>query len=37
MAYAIIGGLFVVTLLTLLFLPALSVAWFPYQSAAQGA
>jgi multidrug efflux pump len=28
MAYAIIGGLFVATLLTLLFLPALSVAWF---------
>jgi multidrug efflux pump len=28
MAYAIIGGLFVVTLLTLLFLPALYVAWF---------
>src|SRR5437763_9993564 len=27
MAYAIIGGLFVATLLTLLFLPALSVAW----------
>jgi multidrug efflux pump subunit AcrB len=28
MAYAIIGGLFVATLLTLLFLPALHVAWF---------
>jgi hypothetical protein len=28
MAYAIIGGLVVATLLTLLFLPALSVAWF---------
>jgi multidrug efflux pump subunit AcrB len=28
MANAIIGGLFVATLLTLLFLPALSVAWF---------
>jgi multidrug efflux pump subunit AcrB len=28
MAYAIIGGLFVATLLTLLFLPALYVAWF---------
>jgi len=27
MAYAIIGGLFVATLLTLLFLPALYVAW----------
>ena len=27
-AYAIIGGLFVATLLTLLFLPALYVAWF---------
>jgi Cu/Ag efflux pump CusA len=28
MAYAIIGGLFVATLLTLLFLPALYVVWF---------
>jgi len=28
MAYALIGGLFVATLLTLLFLPALYVAWF---------
>ena len=28
MAYAIIGGLLVATLLTLLFLPALYVAWF---------
>src|SRR6516162_5030175 len=28
MAWAIIGGLFVATLLTLLFLPALYVAWF---------
>jgi multidrug efflux pump len=28
MAYAIIGGLFIATLLTLLFLPALYVAWF---------
>ena len=28
MAYAIIGGLFVATLLTLLFLPALYIAWF---------
>jgi hypothetical protein len=28
MAYAIIGGLFGATLLTLLFLPALHVAWF---------
>jgi multidrug efflux pump subunit AcrB len=28
MAYAIIGSLFVGTLLTLLFLPALDVAWF---------
>jgi multidrug efflux pump subunit AcrB len=28
MAYAITGGLFVATLLTLLFLPALYVAWF---------
>jgi multidrug efflux pump len=28
MAYAIIGGLFVATVLTLIFLPALYVAWF---------
>jgi hypothetical protein len=28
MAYAIIGGLAVATLLTMLFLPALYVAWF---------
>ena len=28
MAYAVIGGLFVATMLTLLFLPALHVAWF---------
>ena len=28
MAYAIMGGLLVATLLTLLFLPALYVAWF---------
>ena len=28
MAYAVIGGLIVATLLTLLFLPALYVAWF---------
>ena len=28
MAYAVIGGLMVATLLTLLFLPALYVAWF---------
>jgi Cu/Ag efflux pump CusA len=28
MTYAIIGGLFVATLLTHLFLPALYVAWF---------
>ena len=28
MAYAIIGGLFVATLLTLLFLPALYIVWF---------
>jgi Cu/Ag efflux pump CusA len=28
MAYAIIGGLAIATLLTLLFLPALYVAWF---------
>ena len=28
MAYTVIGGLFVATLLTLLFLPALYVAWF---------
>jgi multidrug efflux pump len=35
MAYAIMGGLAVATLLTLVFLPALYVAWFrvksPYQ------
>ena len=39
MAYAIIGGLAVATLLTLLFLPALYVAWFrikaPHQEASQ--
>jgi Cu/Ag efflux pump CusA len=28
MAYAVIGGLMVATLLTLVFLPALYVAWF---------
>ena len=33
MAYAMIGGLFVATLLTLLFLPALYVAWFRDQGA----
>ena len=37
MAYAIIRGLFVATLLTLLFLPALYVAWFRIKEAAQGA
>ena len=31
MAYAIIGGLFIATLHTLLFLPALYVAWFRIQ------
>ena len=35
MAYAIIGGLFVATLLTLLFLPALYVAWFRVQEPAK--
>jgi multidrug efflux pump subunit AcrB len=34
MAYAVIGGLVVATLLTLVFLPALYVAWFRVQSAA---
>jgi len=33
MAYAIIGGLFVATLLTLLFLPALYVALIPDEEA----
>jgi Cu/Ag efflux pump CusA len=36
MAYAIIGGLFVATLLTLLFLPALYVAWFRVKEPAKG-
>ncbi len=44
MAYAIMGGLAVATLLTLVFLPALYVTWFriknphssPYQNAAVG-
>jgi hypothetical protein len=31
MAYAVIGGLLVATLLTLVFLPALYVAWFRIQ------
>ena len=31
MAYAVIGGLIVATLLTLVFLPALYVAWFRIQ------
>jgi multidrug efflux pump subunit AcrB len=35
MAYAIIGGLFVATLLTLFFLPALYVAWFRVKEPAQ--
>ena len=35
MAYAIIGGLIVATLLTLLFLPALYVAWFRIQEPAK--
>jgi multidrug efflux pump len=34
MAYAIIGGLFVATLLTLLFLAALYVAWFRIKESA---
>jgi hypothetical protein len=33
MAYAVIGGLAVATLLTLVFLPALYVAWFRIQPA----
>jgi Cu/Ag efflux pump CusA len=33
MAYAVIGGLVVATLLTLVFLPALYVAWFRVQPA----
>ena len=33
MAYAVIGGLMVATLLTLVFLPALYVAWFRIQPA----
>ena len=41
MAYAIMGGLAVATVLTLIFLPALSVAWFriksPHPSASQDA
>ena len=39
MAYAVIGGLFVATLLTLVFLPALYVAWFriePAEAAGEG-
>jgi hypothetical protein len=34
MAYAVIGGLVVATLLTLVLLPALYVAWFRVQPAA---
>jgi Cu/Ag efflux pump CusA len=34
MAYAVIGGLVVATLLTLVFLPALYVAWFRVQPVA---
>ena len=37
MAYAIIGGLIVATLLTLLFLPALYVAWFRIKEPSKGA
>jgi len=36
MAYAIMGGLLVATLLTLLFLPALYVAWFRVKESASG-
>jgi hypothetical protein len=36
MAYAIIGGLAVATLLTLLFLPALYVAWFRIEEPERG-
>ena len=35
MAYAIMGGLLVATLLTLLFLPALYVAWFRVKEPAE--
>jgi multidrug efflux pump subunit AcrB len=37
MAYAIMGGLLVATLLTLLFLPALYVAWFRVKEPVVGA
>jgi multidrug efflux pump subunit AcrB len=37
MAYAIIGGLLIATLLTLLFLPALYVAWFRIKEPAREA
>ena len=37
MAYAVMGGLVVATLLTLVFLPALYVAWFRIQPAGAGA
>jgi len=37
MAYAVIGGLLVATLLTLLFLPALYVAWFRIKEPGRGA
>jgi Cu/Ag efflux pump CusA len=36
MAYAIMGGLLVATLLTLLFLPALYVAWFRVKEPVSG-
>jgi Cu/Ag efflux pump CusA len=36
MAYAIMGGLAVATVLTLVFLPALYVAWFRIREAAPG-
>lgn len=36
MAYAVIGGLMVATLLTLVFLPALYVAWFRIQPVQTG-
>jgi multidrug efflux pump len=36
MAYAVIGGLAVVTVLTLVFLPSLYVAWFRVKAAAAG-
>jgi hypothetical protein len=36
MAYAMIGGIIVATLLTLLFLPALYVAWYRIRTSEKG-